>query len=166
MIVTDQNSEQKNRPKLLDEVRQLALEHYGRQEPVDRHVAWAKRFILFHEKRHPRDLDIREVARFLDHIAKSEKDPLNALDQAREALSFLYEDVLRIQIGELPMPKPPMLLDRLRHAIRVRHYSPRTESCYVVWTLRYMRFHRMRHPRTMGGAEMEMFLGPTLFQSY
>lgn len=157
-IVTSQNPEAKDRPKLLDEVRQLALERYGRPEPADRHVSWAKRYILFHQKRHPRELDIRDVSSFLEHVVKSEKDPLNALDQVREALSFLYENVLRIQIGELPIPKPPKLLDRLRHAIRVRHYSPRTESCDVEWTLRYLRFHGMRHLCTMGGAEIEMFL--------
>ena len=158
MVQNSQNPGLKYRPKLLDEVRLMALERYGRPEPADRHVAWAKRFILFHEKRHPRDLDIRQIGCFLEHVVKSEKDPLNAVDQAREALCFLYEDVLRINIGELPIPEPPRLLDRIRHTIRVRHYSPRTESCYGDWTLRYLRFHGMRHPRSMGGAEIEMFL--------
>ncbi len=89
MITLTQNLESKNRPKLLDEVRQLALERYGRPEPADRHVNWAKRYILFHQKRHPRELDIRDVGSYLEHVVKTEKDPLSALDQAREALSFL-----------------------------------------------------------------------------
>src|SRR5262249_51175166 len=87
-----------------------------------------------------------------------EKDPLRSIEQAREALQFLYENCLQIRLGELPFPEPPRLLDRVRRAVRVRHYSPRTGSCYVDWTVRFIRFHRMRHPNTMGGAEIEMFL--------
>jgi integron integrase len=56
------------------------------------------------------------------------------------------------------VPQPPRLLDRVRHAIRVRHYSPRTEECYVEWATRFIRFHGLRHPNTMGGPEIEMFL--------
>jgi len=36
---------------------------------------------------------------------------------------------------------PPKLLDRVRLAIRVRHYSRRTEECYVAWVRRYVHFH-------------------------
>lgn len=45
-------------PRLLDQLRQSALSHYGRPEPADRHVEWVRRFILFHGKRHPRDLKL------------------------------------------------------------------------------------------------------------
>jgi hypothetical protein len=62
----------------------------------------------------------------------------------------------------LPAPiavgQPPRLLDRIRHAIRLRQYSPRTTTCHVEWTERFIRFHRMSHPNTMGAAEIEMFL--------
>jgi hypothetical protein len=40
----------------------------------------------------------------------------------------------------------------------VRHYSPRTEACYVEWAERFIRFHGLRHPNTMGGPEIELFL--------
>jgi integron integrase len=53
---------------------------------------------------------------------------------------------------------PPRLLDRVRHAVRVRHYSRRTEAVYVDWIRRYILFHRKRHPSTMGGAEVSAFL--------
>jgi integron integrase len=79
------------------------------------------------------------------------------LEEAHEALTFLYE-LLQIEIGELPFPDPPRLMDRLRHALRVRHLSPRTEECYVTWVERYIRFHGVRHPNTMGVAEIEQFL--------
>ena len=55
-------------------------------------------------------------------------------------------------------PKPPRLLDRVREAIRVRHYSLRTEDSYVQWTRRFVLFHGKRHPQTMGAAEVAAFL--------
>src|SRR5262249_16671037 len=50
------------------------------------------------------------------------------------------------------------LLDRVRAAIRLRHYSRRTEEAYVHWIVRYIRFHRMHHPAEMGAAEINRFL--------
>lgn len=50
------------------------------------------------------------------------------------------------------------LLDALRTAVRVRNYSPRTEKAYVGWVRRYVRFHRMRHPRDCGEPEIQRFL--------
>lgn len=50
------------------------------------------------------------------------------------------------------------LLDRVRRAIRTRHYSPRTERVYVRWIVRFILFHGKRHPRTMGEAEVARFL--------
>src|SRR5262245_4582259 len=50
------------------------------------------------------------------------------------------------------------LLDRVRHAVRAKHFSYRTEQCYVHWIERYIRFHGIKHPDTMGAAEVEAFL--------
>jgi integrase len=56
------------------------------------------------------------------------------------------------------MGDPPKLLDRVRLAIRSRHYSCRTEHAYVGWVRRYILFHRTRHPSEMGEAEVAAFL--------
>jgi integron integrase len=53
---------------------------------------------------------------------------------------------------------PPKLLDRLRHACRVRHYSIRTEDAYHDWARRFILFHGKRHPETMAEAEVNAFL--------
>jgi integron integrase len=50
------------------------------------------------------------------------------------------------------------LLDQVRHFARTKHFSYRTEKCYVYWAERYIRFHQIRHPNTMGTAEVEQFL--------
>jgi integron integrase len=64
-----------------------------------------------------------------------------------------------------PWPAPagaptgsPRLLDRVRDAIRARHYSLRTEEAYVGWIRRYILFHNKRHPAEVGEPEINAFL--------
>ena len=71
--------------------------------------------------------------------------PANA-QQTRNVVSFP-------DVG--PRPK---LLDRVRHAIRTRHYSPRTEEAYVHWIRRYIVFHEKQHPSTLSAPDMSRFL--------
>jgi integron integrase len=52
----------------------------------------------------------------------------------------------------------PRLLDRVRHEIRRRHYSRRTEKAYVCWIRRYVIFHGKRHPNDLGAAEVTSYL--------
>jgi hypothetical protein len=56
------------------------------------------------------------------------------------------------------MPPPPRLLDRVRAALRARHFSRRTEEAYVAWIRRYIFFHDKRHPADMGAPEITHFL--------
>ncbi len=53
---------------------------------------------------------------------------------------------------------PPMLLNQLRSALRMRHYSLRTEESYVQWVRRYITFHGRRHPSQLGAREVAAFL--------
>jgi integron integrase len=55
-------------------------------------------------------------------------------------------------------PEAPRLLDQVRHALRRKHYSLRTEEADVGWTKRCILFHTKRHPNEMGMAEVEAFL--------
>jgi len=56
------------------------------------------------------------------------------------------------------VPRKPRLLDTVRDALRVRHYSRRTERAYLGWIRRYIVFHAKRHPAEMGAAEVSRFL--------
>lgn len=145
-------------PRLLDLVRQVARARFGQDGPGEHYADWTCRLVLFHGKRHPRELSPGDVGRFLEHVAQTEKASLDCLEHAHAALTFLYRDVLGLDIGALPCPEPPRLLDRLRLACRVRQLSPRTEDCYAGWAERYIRFHGLRHPHSMGAAEIEQFL--------
>ncbi|KAM3093118.1 phage integrase N-terminal SAM-like domain-containing protein [Phormidesmis sp. 146-35] len=55
-------------------------------------------------------------------------------------------------------PRPKKLLDQVRDAIRLKHYSYRTEQSYVAWIRRYILFHNKQHPQEMGVADIEAFL--------
>jgi integron integrase len=55
-------------------------------------------------------------------------------------------------------PPKPKLLDQVRHAIRTRHFSPRTEHAYLHWIRRFILYHGKRHPAEMGEAEIAAYL--------
>ena len=56
------------------------------------------------------------------------------------------------------MVQQPKLLDRVRDAVRTRHYSRRTEEAYVTWIRRFLVFHPKTHPAQMGAPEISTFL--------
>jgi integron integrase len=55
-------------------------------------------------------------------------------------------------------PRPSRLLDQVHEAIRLRHLSPRTGRAYSGWVKRYVRYHGLRHPATLGALEIRGFL--------
>lgn len=59
---------------------------------------------------------------------------------------------------ETTPPKAPKLMVQVRDALRVRHYSLRTERSYLHWVRRYIHFHGTRHPATLGAPEVAAFL--------
>ena len=82
------------KPKLLDQVRQKTrLKHYSiRTEQA--YVDWIRRFILFHNKRHPTEMAEPEIEAFLTHLAVDRKVASSTQNQAFSALLFLYREVL------------------------------------------------------------------------
>jgi len=57
-----------------------------------------------------------------------------------------------------PSQSNPRLLTLMRSKLRLGHYSLRTEQAYTGWVVRFVRFHRLRHPREMGEQEIAAFL--------
>jgi len=54
--------------------------------------------------------------------------------------------------------RPPGLIRRYREELQTLHYARRTVKTYEQWLRRFLRFHRMRHPREMGSTEVNAFL--------
>src|SRR5713101_1369962 len=67
-------------------------------------------------------------------------------------------EIVPISASVAGEPRQPRLLDRVRIAIRTRHYSLRTEEAYVGWIRRFILFHGKRHPNEMGEPEINLFL--------
>ncbi|MGC1519690.1 MAG: integron integrase [Azonexus sp.] len=85
-------------PKLLDQVRErLRVKHYSIRTETQ-YLQWIKRFILFHDKRHPREMGAVEVEAFLTHLAVAGRVAAATQNQALSALLFLYREVLNIDL--------------------------------------------------------------------
>src|SRR5437762_9481691 len=81
-------------PRLLEQLRQTARQR-GHSEPaVAAFADWSRRFILFHGKRHPRELGVPEVGQFLESTAQTARDPVRPFAASRDAVDFLYREVL------------------------------------------------------------------------
>lgn len=85
-------------PKLLAQVRErLRVKHYSIRTEQS-YVDWIKRFIRFHDKRHPKDMGAPEIETFLTHLAVKGKVSASTQNQAKSALLFLYREVLEQQL--------------------------------------------------------------------
>jgi len=100
-------------PKLLDRVRdRLRYKQYSlRTEQA--YIHWIKRFIYFHGKRHPEQMNGPEVEAFLTHLATKEKVAAATQNQALSALLFLYKELIGKELPWLNgvvRPKRPIVL--------------------------------------------------------
>jgi len=85
-------------PKLLDRVREsIRARHYSLRTE-EAYVQWIRRFILFHNKQHPKDLGAAEVAAFLTHLAVGRHVSASTQNQALAALLYLYRSVLEMDL--------------------------------------------------------------------
>lgn len=82
---------------IFHESRPPLVKHYSIRTE-QQYVQWARRFILFHDKRHPRELGAAEVEAFLTHLAVEGNVAAATQNQALSALLFLYREVLEINL--------------------------------------------------------------------
>lgn len=83
-------------PKLLDRVRHvIRAKHYSRRTE-SAYVDWIRRFIIFHQKRHPSEMGATEISTFLTWLATNRRVSASTQNQALSAVLFLYRDVLRV----------------------------------------------------------------------
>lgn len=89
------------RPRLLEQVRErIRLKHYSLRTE-EAYLGWIRRFILFHEMRHPAEMGKREVEAFLSHLAVERDVAAATQGQALSAILFLYQEVLALPIAWL-----------------------------------------------------------------
>lgn len=91
----------RHKPKLLDQLREaIRSRHYSRRTETS-YCNWVKRYIYFHDVRHPAEMAEPEVNAFLTHLAVKEKVSASTQNQALSALLFLYRHVIGREIGDL-----------------------------------------------------------------
>src|SRR5881396_2765040 len=120
MPTTIASSRLANKPKLLDQVRDVIRRRHYSIRTEQAYIDWIKRFIIYHNKRHPAEMAEEEVARFLTHLARDRDVAPSTQNQALSALLFLYKEVLKHEIGWLEKverakkpPKLPVVLSRM-----------------------------------------------------
>lgn len=89
--------------KLLDQYREaLRVKHYS-PRTEDTYAFWVKNYILYHKKRHPREMGVPEIGQFLTYLASSQEVSTSTQNQAFSAILFLYRYVLHIELNELAL---------------------------------------------------------------
>ncbi|WP_409885895.1 phage integrase N-terminal SAM-like domain-containing protein [Microcystis sp.] len=120
--------------KLLDVVREtVRLKHYSyRTEQT--YLDWIKRYLLFHQKKHPREMGGEEIRAFLTHLAVDKNVAAATQNQALNAILFLYREVLKIELGNIgaylrakrSKRLPTVLTKKVKMA---DYFSDRTTDC-------------------------------------
>jgi len=91
----------KNKPKLLDQMRDKLRMLRRADATADAYCNYAREFILFHGKRHPREMGEKEIEQFLTFLAVKRKVSASTQGVAFNALLFLYSEVLGIHLGKI-----------------------------------------------------------------
>lgn len=87
--------------KLLEQVAdKIRMKHYSRKT-LTAYVTWCKRYILFHQKRHPREMGRAEIEQYLNYLANHCHVAGSTQNQAMHAILFLYKEVLEIEIKNI-----------------------------------------------------------------
>lgn len=84
--------------RLLDEVRDVLRLHHYSYRTEQSYVQWIRRFILFHNKRHPREMGAAEIQQFLTTLATRGEVAASTQNQALSAILFLYKKVLQVDL--------------------------------------------------------------------
>jgi integron integrase len=109
--------------RLLDQVRDVIRKKHYSIRTEQAYVQWIKRFIIFHNKRHPKDMGEKELSQFISHLATNERVASSTQNQALNAIVFLYKQVLRIQLdefGHMERAKKPEKLPTVMSKSEVR----------------------------------------------
>jgi integron integrase len=85
--------------RLMDEVRRAIRTRHMSRRTEESYAAWVRRFIVFHGRRHPRELGAADVAAFLSWLATERRVSASTQNLALSALLFLYREVLHADIG-------------------------------------------------------------------
>src|SRR5712692_9308310 len=112
--------------KLLDQVSDVARFRHLSLRTEEAYRNWIKRYIFYHGKRHPKELDAEHVPAFLTHLAVNEKVAASTQNQAFNALLFLYRQVLKMELPNIEG------VERARHSRRLPVVFTKAEANAII----------------------------------
>ncbi len=95
-----------NQPKLLDQVRNSLRQRNYSYRTEKTYIGWIKRFILFHNKRHPNEMGEKEIGEYLTYLAVERKVAPATQNQALSSILYLYKYILKIDLGDIKTLRP------------------------------------------------------------
>jgi len=101
-----------NRPKLLELIStEMRTKHYSKRTE-EAYLSWIKRYILFHNKKHPAGMGKEEIQNYINYLAIEKHVASSTQNQALQAILYLYKNVLKKDVG---------WLDEIKHVKRIMH---------------------------------------------
>lgn len=144
------------------------------------YVRWARKFALSIKGKSLRECSAKDMLGFLNSLESRGNTEPWQVRQANDALAFLYNDFLKLDIQwqnvhrEKPLEETNFkdevvsteelgsrhgdIFKKLRTELRVRHYSLRTEQAYVHWVQRFLSFHDLKLPEKLGASAIKSYL--------
>jgi len=141
--------------RLLDQYRDaLRVRHYSHRTE-ETYVYWIRQFILYHKKRHPRDMGVGEINAFITHLATEKNVAASTQNQAISSILFLYRHVLDLQLDETALfpirPTKPKRLPTVLSPAEAKRVIARMGGVYKIMAqimygggLRLMEVMRLR----------------------
>jgi hypothetical protein len=126
--VHEPNPPAPRQPRLLDRVRDALRARHGSRRTEKSYVAWIRRFILFHGKRHPSEMGAVEVTQFLSSLAVHGNVAASTQNQALSALLFLYRHVLQVELPWLDDVVRAKQSERLPVVLTRKRFAPSSAS--------------------------------------
>ncbi len=120
---------------LLEQLRDLLRSRHYSLRTEETYLDWVRRYVLFHQKRHPRELGADEVVAFLNHLATDLHVAASTQNQARAALLFLYRELLGRDLGDLAAiiaAKQPRRLPTVLTRAEVRAVMAQLSGVYLL----------------------------------
>jgi integron integrase len=119
------------KPKFIEQMRSFMRARRYSLRTEQAYLDWVRRFILFHAKRHPREMAETEIVEFLTHLATQRNVAASTQNQALSALLFLYQQFLGKKLGRLDgalrasrPPRLPVVLTREEVRALLAHVRP------------------------------------------
>lgn len=134
-----------NSPKFLDQLRLRIRQHGLAYRTEQTYVGWVRRFIRFHDKKHPKDMGPTEIENFLTDLANRRFCSVNTQRTALNSIVYMYTKFLGIELGRLEFQpaKAPRRLPVVYSQDEVAAILRQLKGVYrlQVATIRHTHFH-------------------------